>query len=238
MSIFYRARLFTISAIVTVASGGVLYSSLSHASRGLEADATVLRSSSECKVEFQFKTADHSTTLPMECDAATAFQARVGANKVKLYRQDFLNLRYALKDGETHEAKIAAALVNGHGAAIGSRLPVVYDPEHPDDARAPLTGQVLAGTSGVFAVSLLLTLFSIGLNPIRLVRPLASRVPGADVPEETDTGASADAAVARMYAMSAKMARTESPVAPAPAAPSFSQAGPPTFGKRRVSGMR
>jgi hypothetical protein len=250
---FLRARAAVFGIILTVGSGLAMSSGISHQLQGVATTATVLDHSSECRVEYQLVVSDHRSDLPMDCDAATAFQNRLGSNKVILHRNDFVKLRYAEPDGRMHTVKVVAANVVAHAAPNGSSIPVVYDPIHPDDVKAPLTMNVLGLEFLLFLGGLYLLSLGLGIGPVRVMRALMGGSRSAPAPAAARMDWSEESVGERLRAAAAQAASAPSSPAPwqspsaAPAErpvaspwatansdPQFGRASASSFGKRRA----
>jgi hypothetical protein len=251
---FARGRLLVVGLILTFAGGGVLKSTISRQMNGVEATATVLEHISECSVEYRLVVADHNTEEPMACDAAVAFQNSMGSNKVTLLRNDFLRLRYAEAGGKTHEVKMAVAAALAHDAKVGAAIPVIYDPNHPDVVREPLTASVFAVEVGIVLLGLFLTVLGLGMGPVRIMKALAGNLRNAPMPATARKDWSEEAVGERLRAAAAQAAGAASSPAPwqsaasaAPAEmpvaspwatpgaePRFGRASASSFGKRRA----
>jgi len=157
--------------LLTLFSSILLPSSVWFQIHGIAANATVLEHIAECTVEYRLVIQDHSTQVPLDCDAATSMQKSMGENKVKLDREDYVRLSYALPDGKPREAKVKGNDVLAFNTPVGATLPIVYDPKDPDHLRTPLiTRPVLGIEMAMLLAGSYLLLRGFGVRPIGTVR--------------------------------------------------------------------
>jgi hypothetical protein len=245
------SRAATIGLILSVACGLAIYSTISHQLQGVETNATVLAYVSECSVEYQLVSQNHRTDLPLECDAAAAFQKSVGANKAILHRNDFVKLRYVEPGGKSREIKVVEANLVLHDARVGSTVPIVYDPSHPEDARAPLTMNVLGLEFALFLLGLFFLFAGLGMGPLRLAQSLMGGSRNAPKPAAKSLDWSEEAVAQRLRAAAAAAGPSSPPPWQSPSAgspdtpfaspwaaghaqPEFGNSPARSFGKRRA----
>ena len=231
---FFRGRVLAIGAILSVACGLAMYSTINHQLNGVATNATVLAYVAECSVEYQLVNSNRRIEQTMDCGAAAAFQQRVGTNKVILHRSDFVRLRYAEPGGKSHEVKAVEANVLAHDAPVGATLPIVYDPKHPDDARAPLTTRMVGVEFGMLLVGLFFLLLGLGIGPARIAKAFAGRPKPAFTPDIDEEEWSEQEMAARLRAAAASLPPSAPPWSTPDAQPQFGRAPAPTFGKRRA----
>ena len=215
---YLRGRVIGFGLILMLAALYALVTGLSHQMNGVQATATVLAHVSECKVQYRLVVEDHDTTLPLDCEAATAFQNRIGINKVKILREDFVRLRYVPRGGKPYEAKVAEINVLPYQAP-GSQLTVVYDPNHLDDVRTPMTMGLLGAGAAVLLLGLFLVM--LGVGPSAIVRAFSGRPKQASAPAKPEEDWSEAAMIARLRAATAPAARVQTPSSPSASARSF-----------------
>ena len=250
---YVSGRIAGVGLMLSLAGVVGLWSAISHQLNGVEATATVLAHVGECRVEYQLVVSDHRTDLPMDCDAATTFQKRMGDNKVILHRNDFAKLRFTEPGGQSREVKALEANLGAHNAPVGSKIPIVYDPAHPEDSRAPTTMGAMGGFLGLSLFGLFLTFAGFGMGPTRIFKALTGGSRGAAKPAVAGIDWSEEAVGERLRAAAAQAASgpsspspwqspsaasSDAPVASPWAAthsqPQFGRAAAPTFGKRRA----
>ena len=226
---FYRGRILAFGAIITLASGVALVSSVEHQLSGVATTATLLERTSECHIEFQLIGSNQRTQKPMECGAALAFQQRVGGDRIKFFRNDFARLRFLEPSGAPREARVDAGKVPA-SAKTGEAFAVVYDPSHPNDVRPPFSLQAMEGLSGLLIFGLALLSFGLGVNPLTIFgvfsagRRRARAVAEPDAIRASRENAKSDPAPV-IPAINPVMARPEPAIAPHSTA---------TFGKRNA----
>jgi hypothetical protein len=140
-----------IGGTLTVGVGWSMYSDTLHQLTGRPSTATLIEHVRECTVKYQIVGEDRRQE-PMACDAAEAFQQRVGPSKAKVSAERFALVRFSLADGRTHEAKVDERTLHSHGLPVGATFPVVYDPDQPADVRPVLTWDHLKVSLMLFAL--------------------------------------------------------------------------------------
>jgi len=160
-----RIQLFMLGAMIAAAGAWPLYSDTLHQLTGKPSTATLIEHIRECTVEYQ-RVGENRRKEPMACDAAEAFQQRIGSNKVKLSENSSARVRFSLADGQAHEAKVPWSKLGSNKPPVGAKIAVVYAPDHPADVRAVLTWERLKISLMLFAVGLVIMLLAFGVQII------------------------------------------------------------------------
>jgi hypothetical protein len=140
-----------IGGVLTVGVGWSICSDTLHQLNGKPSTATLIEHIRECTVAYQVVGEDRRKE-PMACDAAEAFQQRLGLSKVKVSAERFALVRFTLADGRAHEAKVDERTLHSHTLPVGAKIAVVYAPDQPADVRPVLTWDQLKVSLMLFAL--------------------------------------------------------------------------------------
>ena len=165
---------------LTVGVGWSICSDTLHQLNGNPTTATLIEHVRECTVAYQIIGEDRRKE-PMACDAAEAFQLRVGPSKVKISAERFALVRFSLADGRAHEAKVDERKLHSHGLPVGATFAVVYAPDQPADVRAVLTWDQLKVSLMLFALGVVSLMLAF---PGMVAAPFAWAFRGAPVDNE------------------------------------------------------
>ncbi len=146
----WRARAFMFGGLLTAIGGWTMYSDTTHQLNGQPSTATLIDHIKECTVEYQ-RVGEDRRKNAMACDAAEAFQQRIGSGKIRVAHQFFALVRLSLADGREHEAKVDESKLGSYNLPIGAKIAVVYAPDHPNDVRALLSWERLKTSLTLFA---------------------------------------------------------------------------------------
>lgn len=164
--------LVVIGGAVAAAGGWPMYSDTVHHLTGKPSTATLIGHLTECTVEYQ-RVGEDRRKEPMACDAAEAFQQRIGAKKVKVSAEHLALVRFSLADGRAHEAKVDERKLDTRQLPVGAKIAVVYAPDRPADVRAVLTWDRLKVSFGLFVAGIVVLLLTFATA--LLARAFASR---------------------------------------------------------------
>lgn len=140
-----------------LASGGiaVLVKDIKHQLNGVAASAKVVELKSECYVARLQAGENKWSHEPIDCKVEPELKQALGSNKnVQVIRQDTATIEFPLRDGSAFKTEVGQQpYTRSNALHPGDTVPVIYDPQSPRDARAPL---------GLLDVSVSLAIFALG----------------------------------------------------------------------------
>jgi hypothetical protein len=151
----WRIKLVLVGGLL--ASGGiaVLVKDIKYQLNGVAASAKVLELKSECYVS-RFQAAENKWSHePIDCKVEPELKQAFGSDKnVQVVRQDTATIEFPLRDGSLFKTEVGQQPYTRRDALHpGDTVRVIYDPQSPRNARAPL---------GLLDVSVSLAIFALG----------------------------------------------------------------------------
>jgi hypothetical protein len=161
---------FVFGAVAVVTGGYGTYSNAMHWVFGHTTTASVIERNTECTVEYQIA-GEERQKLPMLCDAAEAFQARVGSTRVRVTRKGFAVLEFTT-DGGLRQARVSEIEWGAVNLPLHGKIPITYAKSDTNDVRP---ADALGTSLFVFVGGLLLLSFSLLGKVINFVRSIANK---------------------------------------------------------------